>query len=235
MLVADTARNDLLRLEGASGRVRWRQSIGEPFDAYPVIAGREHPGRHPRRQTDDRGGGLRRVARLHGCSAGFSHRAGADTHRSLAYQVADHTNVFIMSLDDNTCQNVAYLGHEPGTVLTTPVVVDDFLLVAINGGAHDSTLNVFLIQPRNPARPNRGSSPCSRSSSAGTCRRRRYLDGRRLLLVTSSGTVRDLRYRGHRREDAAAPGGRAMDRRQREPGARFRCWWAANAGSPTIA
>ena len=171
VLVADTATTTCCGWKGA----RPHPLAAEHRRAVRRLSGdrgREHLGRHPRRQADDRGGGLRRAVGYTDLAQPLARAAGARHPRSLAYQVADHTNVFIMSLDDDTCKNVAYLGHEPGTVLTPPVVVDDFLLVAINGGAHDSTLNVFLISRRNPARPSRGSSRCSRSSSAGTCKRR---------------------------------------------------------------
>ena len=113
-----------------------------------------------------------------------------DPHRAMVYQVADHTNVFIMSLTDHTCKNVAYVGHEPGTILTTPVVVDDFLLVAINSGAHDSTLNVFLIQPPKAGKAESWLKPVQQVELGGHVQSPPYLDGRRLLVTTSSGTVR---------------------------------------------
>ena len=229
----DMARNDLLRLEGSSGRIRWRQSIGEPFDAYPVIAGENV-------LVATRSGKLITIAAATGEWLGYvqvpqSLRAApvVDPHLVLVYQVADHTNVFITSLADHTCKNVAYLEHEPGTVLTTPVVVDDFLLVAINSGAHDATLNVFLIQPPKAGKPESWLKPVQQVEASGHVQTPPYLDGRRLLVVTSNGSVRIFQIGAtgektplHPLADAIADGGENLVRFHLLQGGQF--WIADN-------
>ena len=122
-LVVDTARNELLRLESATGRIRWRAAVGEPFDAYPVVAGENI-------LVATRSGKLITIATASGDSPGYVQfpqplrvAPAIDLHQSLIFQVAAHTNVFILSLADGACQHVAYLGHQPGSITTAPVVI----------------------------------------------------------------------------------------------------------------
>jgi glucose dehydrogenase len=124
-LVVATAQNELLRLDSATGRVKWRCAVGEPIDAHPVIAG-------DKVLIATRSGKLITIAAASGESKGYIdfHQAlnvapTVDFHRSLIYQIASHTNLFVLSLEDGVCKHVAYLGHELASVTTAPVMVGD--------------------------------------------------------------------------------------------------------------
>ena len=87
-------------VEGATGRLRWRHAVGEPFDAYPVVA-------DDRILVATRSGKLITIAAESGDSAGYVQLPQGlrvapvvDPRRSMAYQVADHTNLFVLSLAD---------------------------------------------------------------------------------------------------------------------------------------
>jgi outer membrane protein assembly factor BamB len=189
-LVVDAARNELLRIEGSTGRIRWRYAVGEPIDAYPTIAGENV-------LVATRSGKLITIAAASGASPGYvlfpqplEVAPAIDTRQSLIYQVAAHTNVFILSLDDGACQHVDYLGHEPGSVVTAPLVIDEYLLVAVNDGARDSELQVLAIAPKRSDKPEPWLKPVQQIRLEGHVLTRPLVEGRRVLVTTSSGSVR---------------------------------------------
>jgi hypothetical protein len=96
-LVVATANNELLRLEGGTGRLRWRYAVGEPFDANPVIAG-------DKVLIATRSGKLITIDAKSGESKDYIQFPQAlgvaptvDVRRSLIYQVAAHTNLFTLA------------------------------------------------------------------------------------------------------------------------------------------
>jgi len=189
-LLVDAAHNELLRVEGATGRLRWRQIIGEPFDAYPVVA-------DDRILVATRSGKLIAIAAASGDSSGYTQLPQAlrvapavDLRRSLVLQVAEHTNLFMLSLADGKCRQVVHLGHQPGSVTTAPVLLGDYLLVAVNDGAHDATLQVLTIQPDRTGKTGPAPKPVQQIRLKGRVQTPLLVDGRRLLVTTDQGAVR---------------------------------------------
>lgn len=190
VLVVVPARNELLRLEGNSGKIRWRCVIGEPFDAAPTFAGENI-------LVATRTGKLFTIAAASGKSLSYikfpqelTVAPAIDLRRSLAYLIASHTNLFIVSLDDGQCKHVAYLGHSPVSVSVAPVVVDNYLLAAVNDGVRDTELRVFAIQPNTADKKTPWLKPLQQVSLGGHVQTPLLVDGRRVLITTSSGTVR---------------------------------------------
>ncbi len=189
-LVVDTARNELLRIDGASGRVRWRYAVGEPFDARPVVADEKILLATPN-------GKLITISAATGESPGYVHlpqplgvAPAVDGHRSLIYQVAARANLFILALGDGACRHVDFLGHERETVATAPLVVDDFLLLVVNDGARDAQLRVYLIQPKESGKPEPWLKLVQQIPLGGHVATPPLADGRRVLVATTSGIVR---------------------------------------------
>ena len=146
VLLLDAVGNELLRVEADSGRVRWRHAIGEPLDAHPVIAGGQI-------LVATRSGKLVKIDAAEGSSSGYIQLPQAlrvapavDLRRLLIFQVADHSNLFVLALADGQCKQVVHLGHELGTITAPPVVVGRFLLVVVNDRAQDSALRVLSIE-----------------------------------------------------------------------------------------
>ena len=54
--------------------------------------------------------------------------------------------MFVLSLTSGQAKEVFYLGHEPGSVASPPVVIDRFLVVAENDGIENATLNVLSLE-----------------------------------------------------------------------------------------
>jgi outer membrane protein assembly factor BamB len=194
VLAVAPARNELLRLEGASGKIRWRCTIGEPFDAAPALA-------DDKILVATRAGKLFTVAAASGKSSGYIQfpqeltvAPAVDLRRSLAYQIASHTNLFVVSLDDGQCKHVAYLGHSPASVSVAPIVVDDYLLAAVNDGVRDTELRVFAIQPNPADKTAPWLKPLQRISLSGHIQTPLLVDGRRVLVATGAGVVRVFEF-----------------------------------------
>jgi outer membrane protein assembly factor BamB len=204
-LLVDAAHNELLRVEGATGRLRWRQVIGEPFDAYPVVA-------DDRILVATRSGKLIAIAAASGDSSGYTQlpqglrvAPAVDARRSLVLQIAEHTNLFVLSLADGKCRQVVYLGHQLGSVTTAPVVMGDYLLVAVNDGARDATLQVLAVQPDRTGKTGPAPKPVQQIRLKGRVQTPLLVDGRRLLVTTDQGTVRVFELVGLVGSDAKNP------------------------------
>jgi len=145
-VMVDAERNEVLRVEAATGRPRWRHAVGEPFDAHPVVA-------DSRLLVATRSGRLVRIDLETGNSSDYIQlpqqlRVGPaiDFRRSAIYQVAEHSNLFVLSLDDGAPKQVVYLGHAPGSVTVAPVVINRYLVVADNDGVDHATLHVLSLE-----------------------------------------------------------------------------------------
>ncbi len=148
-LLVDPIRHEVLRVEAATGKLGsrgWRHAIGEPFDAHPVIAGN-------RILLATRSGRLEMIDTRTGGSSGHVqlpqplHVAPAvDLRRELIFQIADHSNLFVLGLADGECKAVVYLEHEPGSITAPPVVVSRFLILAVNDRSKDSLLRILIIE-----------------------------------------------------------------------------------------
>ena len=65
--------------------------------------------------------------------------------QSLVFQVADRSNLFLLSLADGACRQVMHVGHEPGTIVIPPVRLGDYLLLGVNDSPAEATLRVVSI------------------------------------------------------------------------------------------
>jgi outer membrane protein assembly factor BamB len=194
-LVVATAQNDVLRLDGLSGQVRWRHRIGEPFDAHPVIADEKI-------FVATRGGKLVTLDAVSGESRGYVKLPQSlyvapvfDKRRGAIYQVADHSNIFVITAEGG-CKQVFYLGHEPGTVVTPPLVVDDYLLVAVNTAAHACEFRVLAIPPRKSDKPEPWFKQVQEVSLEGHIVVPPLVEGRRVMVTTTNGVVKIFELSG---------------------------------------
>jgi serine/threonine protein kinase/outer membrane protein assembly factor BamB len=62
----------------------------------------------------------------------------------VVYQLAENVNLYLLSLKDNSCLDVVYLGHEPGSITVAPAVIGRYLIMAENHRLEESRLRVFL-------------------------------------------------------------------------------------------
>jgi outer membrane protein assembly factor BamB len=141
-VIADTSRQELLRIEAATGKLRWRLNLEEPISAGPTLFGNEL-------LLPLRSGKLARIDLNNGRWTGgwqlphaLEVAPAVDVRRKLIYQLAAHSNLYVLSPTDPVCREVLYLGHEASSILTPPALVSRYLMIVENNGLKDSVLRV---------------------------------------------------------------------------------------------
>jgi outer membrane protein assembly factor BamB/tetratricopeptide (TPR) repeat protein len=209
VLLADATGHQVQRVEAATGRLRWRHPVGQPFDAHPVLAkdcvlvatAAEGAGR------------LVKIDLESGSSRGYVElpqpvrvTPAIDARRDRVYLVAEHSNLFVLSLADGRCQEVAYLGHESGSITTAPILVSRYLIVADNNKLEKSTLRVFSIEAEGGGPAFR---PLQQIEMVGHVDTPPLLEDRRLAVVTDRGAIYVFELSG---TNAEKPLGQVADR-----------------------
>lgn len=145
LVLVDALHNAVIRLRASTGEPVWQFSVGEPFDAHPAIVGNQL-------WIATRSGRLLKVSLESGASSDYFQfpeelRVGpaVDLQHSALFQVAEHSNLFVISLADNRCTRVLYLGHEPGTILFPPAILGRLMVLARSDDSQSTDLNVFAI------------------------------------------------------------------------------------------
>lgn len=143
-VLIDSVRRELVCLEAATGKLRWRHPLGEVCDAEPLML-------RSRIAVPLRDGRLVLVEADSGNSPGFvrfPHKLivapAVDARERRLYQVAEHSNLYVVSLPDGRCDEVIYTGHEQGTIRVPPLCVGRYVILAENSGAKHCNLRVFL-------------------------------------------------------------------------------------------
>jgi outer membrane protein assembly factor BamB len=144
-LLVDSVRHELVCAAAADGKPVWRQSLGESPTAHLLVLRNRVAA-----AMDD--GRLLLVDLEAGDSPGFvqfPHRLSVapatDARERNFYQLADHSNLYVVSAKDGDCKEVVYLGHEADSIRVAPLVVGKYLLIAENQGAASSLLRVFTM------------------------------------------------------------------------------------------
>jgi len=144
VLAIDSARNELLMLDPATGKLRWRQSLPDGTDATPlatrsklVVAGRKGTLLTFDRESGQLDGTIELPQPLRVAPA-------IDQRERLYYQLAEHSNLYVLSAQTGECPEVFYLGHDPQSVAIPPLVVGRYVFIAVNSGAEDGVLKVLL-------------------------------------------------------------------------------------------
>jgi outer membrane protein assembly factor BamB/TolA-binding protein len=185
-LLVGASAHELLRVEGATGRLRWRHELGERFDAHPVVV-------DDRILVATRSGRLVSIDLNSGDSPSYIQLSQqlrvaptVDVKRSRIYQVAEHSNLYVLSLTDGSCQEVVYLGHPPGTITTAPVIISNYLVVADNRSVRGATLRVFSLDSKEDAPAVR---PLHEIDLEGHVDTPPVVSGARMLVATDVGKV----------------------------------------------
>lgn len=133
LLAVDQKNHDLLRLEKATGELRWRAAIGEPFlepvfDDDQIVVTTESG----KVLGLDRQSGRAELAAQLPQTANVSCLLA--NHHPYIYQPGFYSNLYVLSDQDFSCREVFYLGHYKGSIAIPPHSWSGYILVAINGG-----------------------------------------------------------------------------------------------------
>lgn len=147
VLITDSARHELLRLEAATGKLLWRQTFKEAF-AEPLVAGNNvlvasDAGRLyvVDMKSGERSGYLQLPQSIRVAPA-------IDRLKAHLYLAGDRASVYTISLNDMKCIGVYFLGHAPGTIQVAPAVVMDKIVVGENHGAETSRLRLLAVDDK---------------------------------------------------------------------------------------
>jgi outer membrane protein assembly factor BamB len=142
VLVSDARAQSLVCLAGDSGKLVWRQPLGEAF--FPPIL---HDGKVL--VTTSAG----RLLEIDAASGAIARQAQLpqkptvgpclDPKRNRVYQLGEHSTIFVFNGDTLQCDETYYLGHSAGAILSPPVVALEHLLVPESPKDDYTLLHVF--------------------------------------------------------------------------------------------
>ena len=151
VILLDATRNEVVCIEAATGRLRWRHPLGEEPGARPTTAGAQV-------FVPMRSGRMIAIELASGDSAGVIQfpqplrvSPAADPRSPLIYQVGEQQNLYVVSVPDGVCKQVVPLEHAPASVAVTPTVAGRLLLVVVNDRLMESTLHVLAISAEDAA------------------------------------------------------------------------------------
>lgn len=125
-VVIDGQRQELVRIEGATGKLIWRQKLNAEA-LGPVLAGKQlfvttHRGLVT--AIDAATGEIQASAQLsQGATVAPAVRQGK------LYQLGEHSTLFVLDAGTLACSETVYLGHQAGELFVPPVTVLDQVLV----------------------------------------------------------------------------------------------------------
>ena len=144
-VLIDSSRNEIVRVAAATGELDWRQPLEDRIVGLPMV-GRERLVVSTQSgqlvTLDLESGAITRTVKL---PQELSIGPAADAYLRNAYQLAHHSNIFVLSMDDGTPQQVYHVGHERGTATVAPLVVERYLILTENHRLHDCRIRVFLL------------------------------------------------------------------------------------------
>lgn len=142
--LVDTSANELLLLDGQTGKLLWRHAFkSRPYrplrdeDALLVV---EEAGRVWK--FDAESGQVQAAVVLpQPVVAPLGMLAGVPS----LYAIAEHSNLFVLSPDDLACREVVPVGHEVGTIQIPPTGTLRHLFLYENAGLEYSFLHVLAV------------------------------------------------------------------------------------------
>jgi len=186
VLLVDSVRDEIVRVESTTGRLRWRHPVGERLAGDPVImrsgilvATRSGRLISINPETGDSASHAVLPQKLR-TAPGGDPRPGA--RKSYVYQAGDHSNLYVLSVDEGRCEEALYVGHDTGSIAVPPAVVLNYVLMVENRGHDWSILHVMATN-----RDGLGVTPVEQHRLRGTVHTPILVFGRRFLVTTDLG------------------------------------------------
>ena len=186
-LVIDPQHHELMRLDAASGRLKWRLPLGQASRS-PVVLGTVGflslaDGRLLRVDLESGNATSEVVTPVPAAVA-----PAVDRRRSKIYVVGDHDNVYVLDAETLACQEVFYLGHKPNSIHVPPIVALGYLFVAEQVSEKVTLVHVLGTNEKGlQVKP--AQSPFRLT---GNVKVPMSLTRRRVLVVTDRGEIRLL-------------------------------------------
>ena len=144
VVVANSDTSEFACYESKSGKLVWRVAIGNPFhpprmmDQAMIVT--TYDGQLLKINLDD--GSILAAAKL---PQGTTTQCAANS--SFIFQPGQHTNLYVFSAADLSCQAVTFVGadHVAGSITVPPHIVAGHMFLLVNGGNY-SNLHVYRIE-----------------------------------------------------------------------------------------
>lgn len=142
----DARHDELVRLDGRTGKVTWRQGTGGPVYAPPLVAGNQ--------LVQVTSGGKVLLINIGSGELQGTIDMGrplvgtpvTDENGRFFYITADQAVLYVIAREDLKCVNVEYLGHAPGSIPCAPARVGRYLIVPENHTPDSGRWNVLLLE-----------------------------------------------------------------------------------------
>jgi len=144
-LVVDARSDELVRVDGRTGALIWRQALDGPAIDPPLILGNQvlQPTPDGRLlQIDLATGALRGTLKL---GRKPTRTPVADDSAQHLYLLGDEGCLFVLAPDPLSCVAVEYLGHQAGSVPCPPARVGRFFVLPENHALDEGRWRVFVL------------------------------------------------------------------------------------------
>jgi outer membrane protein assembly factor BamB len=146
-IVADLVHNELMRLDGKTGHLTWRQSFGGQFGELAFT------GDHGFVPT--KSGRIYVIEMKSGAIMGYlkftqplNVAPTVDRQRTRIYVAGDQAVLYTISLTEMKCTGVNYLGHAPGSIRVPLATVMDKVALIENDGVETSHLRLMALDEK---------------------------------------------------------------------------------------
>ncbi|MBX7166479.1 MAG: protein kinase [Pirellulales bacterium] len=145
LLIVDAEHGQVARVVARSGEVKWRHHLQALLSGPPLLTRGQavlatSDGELRWLNLDD-GSSPRQVKLPQVVTSG----PAIEARGAQLYQIANHSNLYVLSAADGACSQVLYLGQQPGSVVLPPLVISRYVIVAENHLATASRLRVLLV------------------------------------------------------------------------------------------
>ncbi|WP_435016843.1 PQQ-binding-like beta-propeller repeat protein [Tundrisphaera sp. TA3] len=144
-LAFDARSNELVRIEGRTGAIAWRQELGGPIHQPPLVLGNQVWQTTPDGrllQIDLASGALRATLHL---GRSIAATPVADESARHLYLVAEDGCLFVVGLDPLSCVAVEFTGHDPGSIACAPALAGRFLVLPVNQGLDEGAWWIYVV------------------------------------------------------------------------------------------
>ncbi|MGE3821844.1 MAG: PQQ-binding-like beta-propeller repeat protein, partial [Isosphaeraceae bacterium] len=141
----DARHAELVRLDGRTGALIWRQEIGESVITPPLVLGNQLLQPTPSGKLlaiDLESGALQGALDL---GLPLAATPVSDESGKILYLAARADCLFLVARDPMACLDVIYLGHAAGSIVAPPTRVGRYLILAENARLDEGVLRVFLL------------------------------------------------------------------------------------------
>ena len=144
VLVMDARHQELLKLDGQTGKLGWLLPVDDvtaaPIDDGLRVYLSETSGRVLVIEAGT--GASRQQVKL---PQSLTTSATLDVSDGVIYQLADHSSLYVLERETLACQQVLYVGHQPGTVTVPPVLAGGIMFIAQNDGVDYALWKAYAL------------------------------------------------------------------------------------------